>query len=787
MDSGFVYFDFRYAEEISIEHHHQYASACGLFFRYSYIVVDPASINQEFWRFYAKSVKLLLKDGGKVLACTITENADLMKEILGLTAVQFIPSIPNLVYHYVFFTNYKSELLEMENMELKDLELSEDLQKDQFVEIVDEKTEHDVDEILKQRHEEDVIEREKIKQADFLAKAKVKVVEQDGERELESNIHWKNNKNLQLLLKKKQPNVAFYSNVMPCIPHGDLIDNIHTKWYGDYQTLEYHHGYIQWIFPNSENQGQNFYSVPLTKEEAVIIISDTKMKARVLKSFEMMLDFFGMRLVDSEKGIFERAENYKERYHAVKNSPHNFMRVTRILKSLNELGFVNLQVHWTWFLIREIIENDQWSNAAQSLIHYWIDVLPDKEFEAVEKYLEEGGTLAKFIKKQNDLVQKQRRGFQESIARDAENRHGASKKSSEKLKKPQKIMDPDMYEEIPQEKVLHGDMYEEDEKSLTPKPTSNQDTKIPATKEEKFLDTELSRFFSHQHADVPLPKQKTMSRQIDPTKIVLPRQSGTSPRSTGSQNRAQEVSIHELVRQKQERLNQVHFVMDPRIISIYIEPKIQPIVLFNFPGNSSPNGWRVQITLEEKKLAYKQILLDPRHLEHKSPAYLAVNERGKIPAIVDNGVTLTESMAIIQYLDERTDEYPLMPLGRKEFAIALVRLSQYTNNLNPIYTRLVYKARMLGLSKNDIYDEVQALMQELHYWDGYLSSTYYLTGSQFCLCDVALFPAIAEFVWMGLDLELKFPNVSRWFNLVKRRESIKKTWPIFMGPRVLSD
>jgi hypothetical protein len=73
-------------------------------------------------------------------------------------------------------------------------------------------------------------------------KQKVKVIESQGkERELDSNIHWKMNKNLESLEKNKSPNVLFYSNKIESIPHGDLIDNILSKWKGDYHTLEYHH------------------------------------------------------------------------------------------------------------------------------------------------------------------------------------------------------------------------------------------------------------------------------------------------------------------------------------------------------------------------------------------------------------------------------------------------------------------------------------------------------------------------------------------------------------------
>lgn len=39
-------------------------------------------------------------------------------------------------------------------------------------------------------------------------------------------------------------NFLFYSNKVPSIPDGDLIDNIHAKWFGNYRLLEAHHGFV---------------------------------------------------------------------------------------------------------------------------------------------------------------------------------------------------------------------------------------------------------------------------------------------------------------------------------------------------------------------------------------------------------------------------------------------------------------------------------------------------------------------------------------------------------------
>ncbi len=78
-------------------------------------VIDPPFITREVWEKYVKAVNLLMKKDengcikGNLLCSTITENKDLMKEILSVDPIVFRPSIPNLVYQYNFYTNYEDE------------------------------------------------------------------------------------------------------------------------------------------------------------------------------------------------------------------------------------------------------------------------------------------------------------------------------------------------------------------------------------------------------------------------------------------------------------------------------------------------------------------------------------------------------------------------------------------------------------------------------------------------------------------------------------------------------
>lgn len=83
----------------------------------------------------------------------------------------------------------------------------------------------------------------------------------------------------------------------------------------------------------------------------------------------------------------------------------------------------------------------------------------------------------------------------------------------------------------------------------------------------------------------------------------------------------------------------------------------------------SSAAYRVRIALNLKGIAYEPV---PIHLvkdggEHRKPEYLALNPAGLVPALDDDGQLLTQSLAIIEYLDETHPEPPLLPadaLGR---------------------------------------------------------------------------------------------------------------------------
>jgi len=70
---------------------------------------------------------------------------------------------------------------------------------------------------------------------------------------------------------------------------------------------------------------------------------------------------------------------------------------------------------------------------------------------------------------------------------------------------------------------------------------------------------------------------------------------------------------------------------------------------------------RVIWTLKELNMAFDLIRLDPFKGERDTPAFRKLNPAGKVPVLVHGDRVLTESLAIMQYLDALSDQHPLTP------------------------------------------------------------------------------------------------------------------------------
>lgn len=81
--------------------------------------------------------------------------------------------------------------------------------------------------------------------------------------------------------------------------------------------------------------------------------------------------------------------------------------------------------------------------------------------------------------------------------------------------------------------------------------------------------------------------------------------------------------------------------------------------LYTFFRSSA--AFRVRIALNVKGLQYQSLPKAFAKNEHRAPDYLALNPQGLIPALATDGVILSQSLAIIEYLNDRHPTPPLLP------------------------------------------------------------------------------------------------------------------------------
>ncbi|XP_058162966.1 opioid growth factor receptor-like protein 1 isoform X1 [Dasypus novemcinctus] len=171
-------------------------------------------------------------------------------------------------------------------------------------------------------------------------------------------------------------NLRFYKNKIPFKPDGVYIEEVLSKWKGDYEKLEHNHTYIQWLFPLRE-QGLNFYAKELTTYEIEEFKKTKEAIRRFLLAYKMMLEFFGIKLID-KTGNVARAVNWQERFQHLNESQHNYLRITRILKSLGELGYESFKSPLVKFILHEALVENTIPNIKQSALEYFVYTIRDR-------------------------------------------------------------------------------------------------------------------------------------------------------------------------------------------------------------------------------------------------------------------------------------------------------------------------------------------------------------------------------------------------------------------------
>jgi len=189
-------------------------------------------------------------------------------------------------------------------------------------------------------------------------------------------------------------NVEFYNNRLRSLPEpGGLVDEIHREWFGKYDFLDSHNGFIQWLFPFRESPGSNRFANELSKSEIEQFKSDENLMKRYLKSIDLIFDYFGLKLTNfppttttiqdgtttNTITVERNPKIWKERYHQLNTTPKLQKRVSRVLKSIGEMGFEDLKVALVQHFVNEISKNNELNRLKTIALDYWIPTILDDQ------------------------------------------------------------------------------------------------------------------------------------------------------------------------------------------------------------------------------------------------------------------------------------------------------------------------------------------------------------------------------------------------------------------------
>ncbi|XP_011847819.1 PREDICTED: opioid growth factor receptor [Mandrillus leucophaeus] len=110
----------------------------------------------------------------------------------------------------------------------------------------------------------------------------------------------------------------------------------------------------------------------VTSSQVQVFKSSQEIQERLVRAYELMLGFYGIRLEDRGTGTVGRAQNYQKRFQNLNWRSHNNLRITRILKSLGELGLEHFQAPLVRFFLEETLVRRELPGVRQSALDYFM-------------------------------------------------------------------------------------------------------------------------------------------------------------------------------------------------------------------------------------------------------------------------------------------------------------------------------------------------------------------------------------------------------------------------------
>ncbi|MBD9453342.1 maleylacetoacetate isomerase [Rhizobium sp. RHZ02] len=186
-----------------------------------------------------------------------------------------------------------------------------------------------------------------------------------------------------------------------------------------------------------------------------------------------------------------------------------------------------------------------------------------------------------------------------------------------------------------------------------------------------------------------------------------------------------------------------------------------------FQDKISSAASRVRIALALKGLDVEREaigILGPDALNRK-PEYLQLNPQGLVPALLtDEGVLLTQSLAIIEYLDERFPEPPLLPGKLEDRAFARTVALAIAADIHPLLPpRVAAHLGTIGVKAEDIAEWsrhwIRVGLTAVEELLARRQTGQYVAGDAPSMADICLFPQAINAERTGLPLD-QWPRIA---------------------------
>ena len=196
--------------------------------------------------------------------------------------------------------------------------------------------------------------------------------------------------------------------------------------------------------------------------------------------------------------------------------------------------------------------------------------------------------------------------------------------------------------------------------------------------------------------------------------------------------------------------------------------------------SGTPNGQKIAIMLEEIEEPYRVIILDIFNGDQLTREFGRINPNHKIPAIVDNSptgsdtqpITIFESGAILQYLAEKSGSL-LAASGKARWA-ALQWLTWQVSSVGPMSGQASHFLRYAPAGQDyAVARYTKELDRLLTVLDRQLAENSYVAGQEYSIADIALWPLRHWFSVLGMSGD-QYPAMSLWYKRILERPAVQR-------------